>query len=355
MGEMETPRSGTADGCVPLLSIVIPAHNEGEGIAAALQEIERVAVGCDVAYEIIVVDDGSRDGTYERVQGIAATGLPVKAIRFSRNFGKESALLAGLKAAAGVAVVTMDADLQHPPSLIPTMLERWRAGAKVVHAVKRERAHDAAITRWRAALFNGLLTRLGGIDVRNASDFKLLDRVAVDAIVVRLPERRRFYRGLADWVGFEQDTVPFDVGARDTGEGKWSLRALFDLATTAIVSFTAAPLRIVSVLGLLTLGFALLVTADTLRSWLAGSAVSGFATLEITLLLLGSFIMISLGIVGEYIAKIYEEIKGRPHYLVASTCGFDHTATRHGQELNQKPSPSSMECEGFKGAGRHQK
>jgi hypothetical protein len=159
--------------------------------------------------------------------------------------------------------------------------------------------------------------------VRNASDFKLLDRVAVDAIVVRLPERRRFYRGLADWVGFEQDTVPFDVGARDTGEGKWSLRALFDLATTAIVSFTAAPLRIVTVLGLLTLGFALLVAADTLRSWLAGSAVSGFATLEITLLLLGSFIMISLGIVGEYIAKIYDEIKARPHFIVADTSGFE--------------------------------
>jgi len=329
MGEQETTRPDGGIGEAPLLSIVIPAHNEGEGIVSALQEIERVVTACDVAHEIIVVDDGSRDGTYERVQATAATGLPVKAIRFSRNFGKESALLAGLKAAMGQAVVTMDADLQHPPSLIPTMLERWRAGAKVVHAIKRERAHDAAITRWRAALFNGLLTKLGGIDVRNASDFKLLDRVAVDAIVVRLPERRRFYRGLADWVGFEQAAVPFDVGIRDAGEGKWSLRALFDLATTAIVSFTAAPLRIVTVLGLLTLGFALLVAADTLRSWLAGSAVSGFATLEITLLLLGSFIMISLGIVGEYIAKIYDEIKARPHFIVADTSGFEGANNGH--------------------------
>jgi hypothetical protein len=203
------------------------------------------------------------------------------------------------------------------------MLERWRAGAKVVHAVKRERSYDGAITRWRAAVFNNLLTRLGGIDVRNASDFKLLDRVAVDAIVARLPERRRFYRGLADWVGFEQAAVPFDVGSRGSGEGKWSLRALFDLATTAIVSFTAAPLRIVTVLGSVTLAFALLVAGDTLWSWATGDSVSGFATLEITLLLLGSFIMISLGIVGEYIAKIYEEIKGRPHFIVADTSGFD--------------------------------
>jgi len=323
MGEVATTGSIGAGGALPVLSIVIPAHNEGEGIAAALQEIERVAAGCGLPHEIIVVDDGSQDGTFERVQGIAADGVPVKAIRFSRNFGKESALLAGLKAASGQAVVTMDADLQHPPALIPTMLERWRAGAKVVHAVKRERIYDGAITRWRAAVFNNLLTRLGGIDVRNASDFKLLDRVAVDAIVARLPERRRFYRGLADWVGFEQSAVPFDVGLRGIGEGKWSLRALFDLATTAIVSFTAAPLRIVTVLGSVTLGFALLVAGDTVWSWATGDSVSGFATLEITLLLLGSFIMISLGIVGEYIAKIYEEIKGRPHFIVADTSGFD--------------------------------
>ena len=342
MAEVETTRPRGGSGGAPLLSIVIPAHNEREGIASALQEIDRVVAGCDVDHELIVVDDGSQDGTYEEVQAIAATGLPVKAIRFSRNFGKESALLAGLKAASGQAVVTMDADLQPPPSLVPTMLERWRAGAKVVHAVKRERAHDAAVTRWRAALFNGLLARLGGIDVRNASDFKLLDRVVVDAIVVRLPERRRFYRGLTDWVGFEQVSVPFDVGVRDAGEGKWSLGALFDLATTAILSFTAAPLRIVTVLGLLTLGLALLVTADTLRSRLAGSAPSGFATLEITLLLLGSFIMISLGIVGEYIAKIYDEIKARPHFIVAETSGFEgamYGATQRPPTREQSPEP----------------
>jgi len=340
VAEVQTMRPGGGNGGAPFLSIVVPAHNEGEGIAATLQEIERVVAGCDVAHEIIVVDDGSRDGTYERVRAIATAGLPVKAIRFSRNFGKESALLAGLKAAAGQVVVTMDADLQHPPSLVPIMLERWRAGAKVVHAVKRERTHDAAVTRWRAALFNGLLTRLGGIDVRNASDFKLLDRVAVDAIVVRLPERRRFYRGLADWVGFEQAAVPFDVGVRDAGEGKWSLRALFDLATTAVVSFTAAPLRIVTVLGLLTLGFALLVAADTVRSRLAGSAVSGFATLEITLLLLGSFIMISLGIVGEYIAKIYDEIKARPHFIVADTSGFEGSVPPAGVQPGHDAHPA---------------
>jgi hypothetical protein len=159
--------------------------------------------------------------------------------------------------------------------------------------------------------------------MRNGSDFKLLGRRAVDVVVRELPERRRFYRGLAAWVGFRQETIPFDVDARAAGGGKWSLVGLLELATTAIVSFTSAPLRIVTILGAVTLIFGILVAADTLWSWFEGQAVSGFATIIITLLLLGSFIMISLGIIGEYIAKIYDEIKERPTYLVESRCGFE--------------------------------
>ena len=244
-------------------------------------------------------------------------------MRFSRNFGKESALLAGLEEASGDIVITIDADLQHPPELIPVLLEQWREGFKVVHAVKQERTQDNMFTRWRAAVFNSLLTRIGGVDVRNSSDYKLLDRAAVDVIVKSLSERRRFYRGLADWIGFEQVTVPFVVAERNAGKGKWSILSLADLATTAIVSFTSAPLRIVTFLGLLTLVFGMLVAGETLWSWTHGGAVSGFATIIITLLIIGSFIMISLGIIGEYIAKMYDEIKGRPAYLVSSRCGFD--------------------------------
>ncbi|HTP45744.1 MAG TPA: glycosyltransferase family 2 protein [Casimicrobiaceae bacterium] len=316
------PRDG-ASSPSDFLSIVVPAHNEASGIAHAVEAISGVLASGAMRFEIIVVDDGSRDQTFERVRALAAADVRVKGVRFTRNFGKEAALLAGLRAASGAAVVTIDADLQHPPALIPQMIQEWRAGAMVVDAVKRDRATDGALTRGRARLFNALLSRLGGINLKNASDFKLLDRVVVDAITRELPERQRFYRGLADWVGYRHASIPFDVAARADGEGKWSLLKLFSLATTAIVSFTSAPLQIVTVLGFATLAFGFFVGADALIAWFQGRAVSGFATTIITLLIVGSFIMISLGIIGEYIAKIYDEIKARPPYLVETEVGFE--------------------------------
>jgi hypothetical protein len=207
--------------------------------------------------------------------------------------------------------------------LIPKMIEAWRNGAMVVDAIKRARENDGILIRWRAELFNALLSKLGGINLRHASDFKLLDRLVVDAIARELPERQRFYRGLADWVGYRHASIPFDVEARAEGQGKWSLWKLAQLATTAIVSFTSAPLQIVTILGLITLGFGFFVGAEAVISWFEGDAVSGFTTTIITLLIVGSFIMISLGIIGEYIAKIYDEIKARPPYLVENAVGFD--------------------------------
>ena len=320
---MPATESITAENIAPGVSVVIPAHNESEGIANSIRTIQKILADLKTAYEIIVVDDGSADDTFCRVQQMAAEDRVLKGIQLSRNFGKESAILAGLEAARGDVVITIDADLQHPPALIPEMLELWRSGYKVVHAVKGDRSTDSRIARWRAHLFNGLMTRLGGIDVRNSSDFKLLDRVVVNAMVNDLPERRRFYRGLADWVGFRQTSVPFAVAERESGQGKWSFIALADLAMTAIVSFTSAPLRIVTFLGLLTLVLGLIIATDALWSWSHGRAISGFATMIITLLIIGSFIMISLGIIGEYIAKMYEEIKRRPVYIVSSKCGFE--------------------------------
>jgi len=306
------------------ISIVIPAHNEAAGIENAVDELKRVMEGVQTQYELIIIDDGSQDDTFSRIEALAEKDVQVKGVRFSRNFGKEAALLAGLEAASGDIVITIDADLQHPPGLIPALLEQWEKGFSVVHAVKQDRTQDGILTRWRAAIFNGLLTRIGGVDVRNSSDYKLLDRAAVEIIVKSLPERRRFYRGLADWIGFEQTTVPFVVAERNAGKGKWSILSLADLAVTAIVSFTSAPLRIVTFLGLLTLVFGILVAGETLWSWMHGRSVSGFATIIITLLIIGSFIMISLGIIGEYIAKMYDEIKARPTYLVSARCGFDN-------------------------------
>jgi glycosyltransferase involved in cell wall biosynthesis len=306
-----------------LLSVVIPAHNEESGIGHALSVVQSVLDTCGMNWEIIVVDDGSRDRTFERLGELAANNPRIRGVRFSRNFGKEAALLAGLNHARGDAVVTIDADLQHPPRLIPAMIEAWKRGAKVVDGVKRSRATDGALTRLRASIFNATLSRLGGINMENSSDFKLLDRVAVNAITQALPERQRFYRGLSDWVGYPHESVLFDVEERAQGQGKWSLWGLLGLATTAIVTFTSAPLRIVTGLGVITLIFGCFIAIEALVGWFQGRSVSGFSTTIFTLLIIGSFIMISLGIIGEYIAKIYDEIKRRPAYLIERTVGIE--------------------------------
>ncbi len=309
-----------------VVSIVLPAYNEALGLGAAVESIRKVLHSSDVGYEIIVVDDGSSDATFKEIERLNASDGNIKGIRLSRKFGKESALLAGLRTADGAVAITMDADLQHPPELIPEMLKEWRNGAKVVHAMKRDRQIDGWFTRSSAALFNKLLSLTSGLNMRGASDFKLLDRTVINLLVDELPERGRFYRGLAGWAGFKQSSVPFDVVERDTGKGKWSGFALFDLALTAITSFTSAPLRVITILGAVTLVFGIVVSVEALWSWFRGYSVSGFVTIIITLLLIGSFIMISLGIIGEYIAKIYAEVKDRPPYIVESTCGLDRNS-----------------------------
>ena len=310
-----------------LLSVVIPAHNEEVGLVDALTEIIAVVSQCDICWEIIVIDDGSADNTFKTLRRFAEKHPEIKGVRFSRNFGKESAVLAGLNLAKGDAVITMDSDLQHPPKVIPLMLDKWREGNKIVDGVKRSRESDGAITRLRANIFNIMLSKLGGVQLQDSSDFKLLDRLIVDTIVRDLPEKQRFYRGLTDWIGFKRDKVLFDVEERLVGEGKWSVLSLVKLAITAMVSFTSAPLHLVTLLGFLTLFFGFFVAADALITWSQGIAVSGFATIIITLLIIGSCIMISLGILGEYIAKIYDEIKNRPHYIIEARLGIDSKKT----------------------------
>jgi glycosyltransferase involved in cell wall biosynthesis len=305
-----------------LISVVVPAHNEEAGIDVTISVIFQVLNSCTSDSEIIVIDDGSTDNTYAIVRDLCATYHNLKAIKLSRNFGKESALLAGLRATAGDAVITLDADLQHPPTVIPEMIEKWKSGYKVVHAIKRLRATNTLFERWRAAVYNNLVKLMGGVDLRNSSDYKLLDKQVVRVIINDLHEYTRFYRGLATWVGFAQTNLYFDVAARNAGDSKWSTRSLISLAITGVISFTSMPLRIVTFLGLLTLVLAFFVANDALWSWFNGTAVSGFTTLIITLLLTGSFIMISLGILGEYVAKIYAEVKGRPAFIVDQTCGF---------------------------------
>jgi len=301
---------------------VVPAHNEALGIVRAVGAMLQALASCGMWLEIIVVDDGSRDETFELVKDLSRKDARLKGLRLSRNFGKEAALLAGLRAASGDAMVTIDSDLQHPPALILEMIDAWRNGAMVVDAEKRGRKNDGAVARLASTLFHSFLSRLGGINLRNSSDFKLLDRSVVVAITRGLPERQRFYRGLAEWVGYPHASIPFDVGARVEGRRKWTLWKLMDLAVTATVAFTSAPLRIVTFLGLFTLVFGFAVGVEALTTWLQGRAVSGITTIIITILIVGSVIMISLGIIGEYIAKIYDEIKARPAYLVERAVGF---------------------------------
>jgi glycosyltransferase involved in cell wall biosynthesis len=313
-----------------LLSVVIPAHNEEVGIAKALTEIVSVLSNCDMRWEIIIVDDGSKDNTFKTLRRFAENDDRVKGVRLSRNFGKESALLAGLNIAKGDAVITMDSDLQHPPKVIPLMIEKWQQGYRVVDGVKRGREHDGVLTRLRANIVNKIISKLGGINLQNSSDFKLLDRLIVNLIINELPEKQRFYRGLTDWVGFKRCKILFDVEARLVGDGKWSVWSLIRLTITAMVSFTSAPLQIITILGLITFALGLLIAVDTLIAWFKGVSASGFATIIITLLIVGSFIMISLGIIGEYIAKIYDEIKSRPQYIIEAKLGVDDTKKHTG-------------------------
>lgn len=306
----------------PVISVVIPAYNESQGINETIKQVTETLHICGITWEIIVVDDGSRDQTYQQICLLSQTEPRIKGIALSRNFGKEAAMLAGLEYAKGQAAIILDADLQHPPGLIPEMIDKWRSGTQIVHAVKRSRKDDLKRKKAAAYCINKLISNLGGINVNNSSDFKLLDREIVDIIVHRLPEKQRFFRGLTSWLGFSEDYIYFDVSGRQGDESKWSSWTLLELSITALTSFTSLPLRIITFLGVATFLLGFYVASDALWSLVNGQAVSGYATIIISLLLIGSFIMISLGIIGEYIAKIYEEVKDRPHYLIKACVGI---------------------------------
>lgn len=313
----------TQPGHKSMISVIIPAYNEAKGIENTIRTVSEELEKIDITYETIVIDDGSIDDTYEILWHLSREFPSLKAIRFSRNFGKEAALLAGLKASRGDAIVTMDSDLQHPPGTIPLLIEKWRQGHKVVHAIKVKRDYDNIFVKLRALLFNHLFVLLGGIDLKNSSDFILLDRVAKDVLTKNFREKMRFYRGLSHWIGFKQTTVSFDVAQRwDKGKSRWSLISLYNLAANSLVAFTNLPLRIITILGFATLLIGLVIGVDALISYLLGKAVSGFATTIGVELIIGSFIMISLGIIGEYLAKIYEEVKARPTSLIEDSFGF---------------------------------
>jgi glycosyltransferase involved in cell wall biosynthesis len=245
----------------------------------------------------------------------------VRGLRLSRNFGKESALCAALDAADGDAVVVMDGDLQHPPCHIPEMIRLWREeGYDVIEGVKTDRGHESLGSRASAALFYGMFRRLAGIDLRGASDFKLMDKKVVDAWR-RMPEHETFFRGMSAWLGFRRTSLPFEVAERTTGSSKWSPGRLISLSLHAIASFSARPLQAASSVGILLVLLAGVLAVQTIVHWLSGTAADGFTTVILLELLIGGCVLLSLGLLGVYIARIFSEVKGRPRYIVSETSG----------------------------------
>ncbi len=301
----------------PVISIIMPVYNEGEHIVSSVGVVERILQENQIEYEFVLVDDGSKDDSWAKLRKLAEQNNRITSVRLSRNFGKEAALCAGLDAASGDAVIVMDADLQDPPELIPEMVKYWREeGYDVVEGVKSSRGKEGAVYKFCAKSYYRILLKATGIDLRNASDYKLLDRKVVEAMQ-QMPEKVTFFRGMSAWVGFERKQVPFEVQPRVMGKTKWSLKRLAGLAFSSITSYTSAPLQLVTILGVVMFFLSLVLGAQTLARYLMGNALEGFTTVILLQLFIGSMLMISLGIIGMYLMKIYHEIKGRPRYLVS--------------------------------------
>lgn len=299
-----------------LLSVIIPSYNEESNVPLAAARLSEVLETANIPYELIFVDDGSRDRTYEVICAEARCNPAVRGISFSRNFGKESAIFAGLREAKGDAAVVTDCDMQFPPEVIPEMVALWKQGYEVVEGKKRARGKEAAAHGWFARTFYKLIGKAVGMDMASSSDFKLLDRRVVN-VLNTLTEKDTFFRALSFWAGFRTATVEFEVQERVNGTSKWSVRGLIQYAINNITSFTTAPLRLVTFLGILSLIASLVLGVQTLVRFFMGSAVEGFTTVILLLLVIGGTIMISLGIIGHYIARIYDEVKNRPRYIVA--------------------------------------
>ena len=299
-----------------LLSVILPAYNEEKMIEKARDTLGRILSEQDIPYEIVFVDDGSKDQTWSEIEKAAEKDNHVAGVHFSRNFGKESAMMAGLASAGGDCCVVMDCDLQHPPETVVEMYRLWEQGYEVVEGVKHSRGKESLAHKASAGMFYKIISKAVGIDMSRASDFKLLDRKAVDALL-EMPERNAFFRALSAWIGYKTTSVEFDVREREEGVSKWSTKSLIRYAITNIVSFSSAPMQFVTGAGVFMFLLAVILGIQTLVHYFTGNAVEGFTTVILLLLLIGSILMISLGIIGYYISKIYEEVKGRPRYLIS--------------------------------------
>lgn len=297
-----------------LISIVIPIYNEGQGLSKNIRVIMDELFRTNLPFECILVNDGSNDDSWGKIDTLSKEFSQIKGVCFSRNFGKEAAVFAGLRECHGDCIIVMDADLQHPPALIPNMIKAWEEGYKVVEAVKDTRV-DSWFSQKRASLFNKTLHKLTGLDLRNSSDYKLIDKIVLENIL-SLNEVNTFYRAMVTWTGFPVKQILFEVNEREEGESKFSFVSLFKLAIHGIVSFSSIPLQAVTLLGLLFFLFSIALGGQTLYNYLYNEVYSGFTTVILLILIQGSFIMFGLGVLGVYIGKIYSEVQKRPQYII---------------------------------------
>lgn len=319
--------AGTEPSVRPMLSIVVPAYDEDEVLPEFFLRMETVLGPVTENYEIICVDDGSSDGTLALLQLANRRDPRIKYIQLSRNFGKEVALTAGLHAASGDAIIPIDADLQDPPELIAEMVEKWREGAKMVIAVRSDRGSDSAMKRLTANAFYKVIRGISDVPIPgNAGDFRLMDRVVVDALK-GLPERTRFNKGLFAWLGFTQTVITYQRPARAAGTTKWRYWRLWNFALEGIFSFSTLPLRIWTYLGAVVAIVSIIYSGViVVRTMIYGIDVPGYASLASMQLLFSGLIMIGMGIMGEYLGRVFVEVKRRPLYLIENSVGFDKPA-----------------------------
>lgn len=303
------------------LSVVVPLHNEQGQVSRLVETVRDLVTSLPVELELLLIDDGSVDGTWQEISKLATQYPEVKGYRLSRNFGKEAAICAGLENAHGSLFVVMDGDLQHPPELIPQMYQKLKAERlNLVEAVKECRGTESLWYRFSSYVFYFLLNRFSGFNLQGGCDYKLFDS-RVHQAWLRMGERTLFFRGIMAWLGFRRDKVIFAVPDRVGGKSRWAFWSLLRLALVAIASFSSLPLRLITVLGGIFLIFAVWLTWRALHLYYTGQALSGFTTVIILQLIIGSMLMFGLGIIGEYLGQVYQEVKGRPRYLLLEKTG----------------------------------
>ena len=307
-----------------MLSIIIPVYNEEKNISKCATTIKSILYDNKIEYQIIFINDGSQDNSWNEIEHLCQQDNNICAIDLTRNFGKENAIFAGLKNASGDACVIIDCDLQHPPQKIIDMYNLWKNNdIDIVDAKKIFRGKESIFKKASSKLFYKLIKLTSHLELENSSDFKLLDRRVVDSLN-EMPERLTFFRAMSSWVGFKTETIYFDVDDRQKGSSSWSYKKLFNYAIRSITSYTSAPLQIVTVIGIVTFIISVCLGIQTLYNKFSGHSAEGFSTVILLQLFTSSVIMFSLGIIGYYISKIYEEIKSRPRYLINKKINIKH-------------------------------